>query len=627
VHDYLLSTEVIRFAFVLGVAVSMLMYERRHLTTGSIVVPGYIAVFIVYPLIIVATFVNAILSYLLVNKVLRRWFLLYGRTKFTILALVSIAIQTLMLKLTPSGPWLWESDLKLFVSVGYVVPALVAHDMGRQGVAKTFKSVVIAAAIVATPIALALALNVPGINDLAPLQGTGDMAIDPAWIPVAVFVSAAAAWGVAHNYDFRSGGFVGAAFIGMLLGDPWQVAIAVAIALVTYVAVTRLLMTSMILFGRRKFSAMLLVSSALSWCLLWTGTEFFDVGIQQHLDLGSLALTPLFIPGLLANDAQRTSPLRVAAGVVLAGSFAMTTTWWTESLFEGLHLAIWWKLVAVASFGAIFWRQFFPARVDERRPPEVATPDGVPAPIPAAVMPAAFSSVMPVAVPAALPAMATTAVAATDSVPEPAGWAMATTASQASPPDEPTAAEPAAVHEPATGRAGFERWAAAHRDAADAAERWLSAILGESDDTPSAAETPADDGGEDEDDRFSARVRRAAARARSDPNEPETDGLPIRQRPRPQPSGEFDAVATGIAAGVRRPKSLPRRERGAALVRARQTPVSDDVVQAARVQLELLPEHQQFSETPESATRAHQADAEARDRSSGPTDTGIGPIA
>ena len=142
-HDYLLSTEMVRFAFVLGVAVSMLMYERRHLTTGSIVVPGYIASFIVFPLIILATFFNALVSYLIVNKLLRRWFLLYGRTKFTVLALTSILIQTAMLKLTPSGPWLWESDLKLFVGVGYVVPALIAHDMGRQGIAKTTKSALI----------------------------------------------------------------------------------------------------------------------------------------------------------------------------------------------------------------------------------------------------------------------------------------------------------------------------------------------------------------------------------------------------------------------------------------------------------------------------------------------------
>ena len=39
-HDYLFTTEVVRFAFMFGVAVSMILYERRHLTTGSIVVPG-----------------------------------------------------------------------------------------------------------------------------------------------------------------------------------------------------------------------------------------------------------------------------------------------------------------------------------------------------------------------------------------------------------------------------------------------------------------------------------------------------------------------------------------------------------------------------------------------------------
>ena len=161
-HDYLLSTEVVRFAFIFGVAVSMLLYERRHLTTGSIVVPGYIAAFIVYPLIIVATFLNAFASYLIVNKLLRRWFLLYGRTKFTVLAVTSILIQTAMLKLTPSGPWLWESDIKLFVGVGYVVPALIAHDMGRQGIAKTMRSVLLAAAIVAVPIAVGAALQCAG---------------------------------------------------------------------------------------------------------------------------------------------------------------------------------------------------------------------------------------------------------------------------------------------------------------------------------------------------------------------------------------------------------------------------------------------------------------------------------
>ncbi|NIQ31140.1 MAG: hypothetical protein GTN89_12380, partial [Acidobacteria bacterium] len=46
VHDYLFTADVVRLAFVLGVITSVLLYERRHVTTGSIVVPGYIAVFL-----------------------------------------------------------------------------------------------------------------------------------------------------------------------------------------------------------------------------------------------------------------------------------------------------------------------------------------------------------------------------------------------------------------------------------------------------------------------------------------------------------------------------------------------------------------------------------------------------
>ena len=41
-----------RFAFVAGIVVSMVNYERRHLTTGSIVVPGYIAVFLLQPAVL-----------------------------------------------------------------------------------------------------------------------------------------------------------------------------------------------------------------------------------------------------------------------------------------------------------------------------------------------------------------------------------------------------------------------------------------------------------------------------------------------------------------------------------------------------------------------------------------------
>jgi poly-gamma-glutamate biosynthesis protein PgsC/CapC len=357
VHDYLFSSEIVRFAFVFGICVSMMLYERVHLTTGSIVVPGYIAVFLIYPMVVVATFVNALLSYAIMNHFLRKHFMLYGKTKFTLMALISISIQTIMLKVSPSGPWLWESNIPLFVGAGYVVPALIAHDMGRQGIKRTTKAVLLAGVIVALPIALALLLRLKGVNDLAPLAGFGTMSIASRWIPVAVLLSAASSWGVAQNYNFKSGGFVGAAYVGMFMGDPYQVAVAFAIAFVTYLVVRYVLMRILILFGRRKFSAMLLTSSMISWTLLWVGPSFLSGRVTNHLDLASMALTPLFVPGLLANDMDRTSPLRVVAGCGLAASFVVPTTWWIQSLVEGTELQLPWIGLAVATFVTIFWKQ------------------------------------------------------------------------------------------------------------------------------------------------------------------------------------------------------------------------------------------------------------------------------
>ena len=234
-----------------------------------------------------------------------------------------------------------------------------------------------------------------------------------------MLLSAAAAWGVATNYGMRCGGFVGAAFIGMFMGDPWQVLVAASIAAATYLIVTRLLMNHMILFGRRKFSSMLLVASSLSWLLLWSGREFFGPEVQRHLDLGSLALAPLFLPGLIANDAQRTSPRKVVLGFAMASTFVLTWTWWAQSLFEGLALALAWKVIAVGALAAIFWRQVVPVR---RLDAEATEHVGVPA---------------HTAQPAA------TGVAA------------------------------------AFGMGGYRRWAAAHPAAALAAERWLTAMVGD----------------------------------------------------------------------------------------------------------------------------------------------------
>ena len=206
-HDYLFSADPVRLAFILGIIASMLYYERRHITTGSIVGPGYIALFIMQPSVIVATFANALLCYWLINRVLSRRDLLYGRSKFTVLAITSKGLQALMQKLTPSGEWLWEADIPIMVGIGYVIPALIAHDMARQGIRKTITAVLTTGMLVVVPVVLAL-LFVSNVQADSVLVSFESVLLPPEWIPFAVVLSAAESWGLLSNYGIRHGGFV-----------------------------------------------------------------------------------------------------------------------------------------------------------------------------------------------------------------------------------------------------------------------------------------------------------------------------------------------------------------------------------------------------------------------------------
>ena len=92
-HDYLFDINTVRFAFIVGVLASVIVYERFHITSGSIVVPGYVAVFVLQPLILLITLLNALFSYWMVNHVLRKRLLLDGRNKFSTIMIISASAR------------------------------------------------------------------------------------------------------------------------------------------------------------------------------------------------------------------------------------------------------------------------------------------------------------------------------------------------------------------------------------------------------------------------------------------------------------------------------------------------------------------------------------------------------
>ena len=335
-HDYLFDINTVRFAFIVGVLASVFIYERHHITSGSIVVPGYVAVFVLQPLVLLVTFLNALFSYWVVNRVLAKRLLLDGRNKFSTVMIISAAVQVILLKVSPETPYLWESSIPLLVGVGYLVPALIAHDFGRQGIKLTMRAVGMASALVAVPMTLAI-MFFPDAQAGARLAGFGVLAFPPEWIPFSVLLSAAAAWALQYNYGFRSAGYVGAAYLAMLTTSPINLIFLVAIGLAAWLLVTRVFMKTMIVFGRRKFALMMVSASIISWAGVWVSTGVFNLSVASYESMATVALTPLFVPGLIANDVERSSPFLVMSGLVYSVSFVLTTTWIVVAIVAGSY--------------------------------------------------------------------------------------------------------------------------------------------------------------------------------------------------------------------------------------------------------------------------------------------------
>jgi poly-gamma-glutamate biosynthesis protein PgsC/CapC len=360
-HDYLFNINTVRFAFIVGVLASILVYERYHITTGSIIVPGYVAVFVLQPLVLLVTLANALFSYWLVNHVLARRIVFDIRNKFSTIMIISASVQVACIKLSPSTPYLWESSIPLLVGVGYLVPALIAHDFNRQGIKLTLRAVGMAAALVAVPMTLAVMLF-PDVAAQGSLAGFGVLAFPPEWIPMAVLMSTSSAWALQYNYGFRAAGYVGAAYLAMLTTSPINLVFLGVIGLAAWLLVTRVFMRSMILFGRRKFSLMMVSASIISWAAVWISTSLFHVSVNAYESMATVALTPLFVPGLIANDMERVSPLFVFSGMVFSVSFVLMTTWLVVTAVTGYYggwvpepMAI---VVAVTSGLVIFGNQF-----------------------------------------------------------------------------------------------------------------------------------------------------------------------------------------------------------------------------------------------------------------------------
>lgn len=322
-HEYLFRPEVVRVALVLGVIISMLFYERVQLTTGGAIVPAYLALHLPRPLFIVTTVLAAYTAYLVVHVALARRVILYGRRKFEVEVLVGLAL-VMVLTLVAGRLSALDPVLLGLAGIGFLVPGILAHDMARQRPGKTV------VAVLGTTAILGLFIFVyTSLLQIAPLEPgeTVEGLVSVTGFPMELIVVAAASsvligMLVFSRLGLRSGGFISGAYLALVAPRWLDLVFAVAVAVVTWFVVVRLLMPRLLLFGRRKLSTMVLVGAILGWAaevavVAWTGGDY--------VPWRGLTIITLMVPALLANDAQRQGWEKTAWGVTLTalGTFAV----------------------------------------------------------------------------------------------------------------------------------------------------------------------------------------------------------------------------------------------------------------------------------------------------------------
>lgn len=137
-------SEIITLSISLGLVISLVFSEFLGLAAGGMVVPGYIALYLNNPLMVITTILIAYLTYF-ITTALSAITILYGRRKTVIMILIGFLLGWLI----RSSDFLQFGSQTLELNViGYIITGLIAIWMDRQGVIETITTLLTSSVIV-----------------------------------------------------------------------------------------------------------------------------------------------------------------------------------------------------------------------------------------------------------------------------------------------------------------------------------------------------------------------------------------------------------------------------------------------------------------------------------------------
>jgi poly-gamma-glutamate biosynthesis protein PgsC/CapC len=136
--------ELLPLSIGIGLAVSLLFTELFGLAAGGMIVPGYLALYLMRPASVALTVGGGLLTFLIVHT-LSSFMIVYGRRRTVLMILVGYLVGMVLRWALGSffGGALDEYDV-----IGYIIPGLIAIWLERQGILETLAALLTASVIV-----------------------------------------------------------------------------------------------------------------------------------------------------------------------------------------------------------------------------------------------------------------------------------------------------------------------------------------------------------------------------------------------------------------------------------------------------------------------------------------------
>ena len=320
-YDYFVNTELARLTIIVGILVATLIYKQTGMTLGGVIVPGYLALFIRYPFNILVTLTAASLSFLVVHYFLKKRFLMDSRQLFEVEVLVALILQVVWNII--SGYYL-RVDPNWFpiFGIGFILPGVIAHEMGRSGWGRTLVTTVLGAILVYVIIVPLASVQELLSTYVSPISYTPLLRTQPypyafpiQLLPIGLVVSIFIDLLLYRWVKLRAGGYVTAAYLAMFFLRPIDIFFVLFCSMLTYVFISRIVGSNILAFGRTRLGITILAGVVISWI-----AEILVINLSRSAFVpwsGFVIIMPMIV-SLLAVDFERQGILRTIGGVSIS---------------------------------------------------------------------------------------------------------------------------------------------------------------------------------------------------------------------------------------------------------------------------------------------------------------------